>query len=245
MSVATVPNVRKGPPLIAPLERTVDPASQAAPSLGTGSPVIEQRFALNSIDWQSYRAISNALTGRHLRITYDRGRLELMTISRLHGTFCFLFAQIIAILTDEFSLPCGGCRDMTCDRESLERGIEPDECFYIENEAKVRGKDNLDMSVDPPPDLAVEIDISRDSRRRLSIYAALGVPEVWRFDGTSLTVYVRQTDGEYEAVAVSPHFPSVPPTEIEAILKRRQEMDDNALMRLFRARVRELKGPTP
>ena len=134
---------------------------------------------------------------------------------------------------------------MTCDRESLERGIEPDECFYIENEAKVRGKDNLDMSVDPPPDLAVEIDISRDSRRRLSIYAALGVPEVWRFDGTSLTVYVRQAHGEYEAAPVSPHFPSIPPTEIEAILKRRHEMDDNALMKLFRARVRELKGPTP
>ena len=244
MSVATAPSVRKGPPLIAPLERTVDPATEAAPPLGTGSPVTEQRFVLNSIDWQSYRAISHALTGRHLRITYDRGRLELMTISRLHGTFCFLFAQIISILTDEFSLPCGGCRDMTCDRESLERGIEPDECFYIENEARMRGKDNLDMSVDPPPDLAVEIDISRDSRRRLSIYAALGVPEVWRFDGTSLTIYVRQTHGEYEAAPVSPHFPSVPPTEIEAILKRRHEMDDNALMRLFRARVRELKGPT-
>ena len=134
---------------------------------------------------------------------------------------------------------------MTCDRDSLERGIEPDECFYIENEAKVRGKDNLDMSVDPPPDLAVEIDISRDSRRRLSIYAALGVPEVWCFDGTALTVYVRQTNGEYEAVAVSPHFPSIPLAEIEATLKRRHEMDDNALMRLFRTRVRELKEPTP
>ena len=245
MSVAPAPSVRKGPFLIAPLERTVDPAREAVPPLGTGSPVIEQRFALNSIDWQSYRAISNALTGRHLRITYDRGRLELNHVSSLRGMLGRLFHHFIAILTEEFSLPCGGCGDMTCDRKSLERGIEPDECFYIENEARVRGKDNLDMSVDPPPDLAVEIDISRDSRRRLSIYAALGVPEVWRFDGTSLTVYVRQTDGEYEAVAVSPHFPSVPPTEIEAILKRRQEMDDNALMRLFRARVRELKGPTP
>ena len=242
MSVATAPSIRKGPLLIAPLERTVDPATEAAPPLGTGSPVTEQRFVLNSIDWQSYRAISNALTGRHLRITYDRGRLELNKVSSLRGTLGRLFHNLIAILTEEFSLPCGGCGDMTCDRESLERGIEPDECFYIENEAKVRGKDNLDMSVDPPPDLAVEIDLSRDSRRRLSIYAALGVPEVWRFDGTSLTVYVRQANGEYETVPVSPHFPSIPPTEIEAILKRRHEMDDNALMKLFRARVRELMG---
>ena len=122
----------------------------------------------------------------------------------------------------------------------MERGIEPDECFYIENEPVVRGRDDLDFSVDPPPDLAIEIDISRDSRRRLSIYAALGVPEVWRFDGDSLTVYVRQASGEYEAVPVSPHFPAVPPAEIEALLKRRQEMDHNALMRLFRSRVREL-----
>ena len=244
MSVATAPSVRKGPLLIAPLERTVDPATEADPPLGTGSPVIEQRFALNSIDWQSYRAISHALTGRHLRITYDRGRLELMTISSLHGTLCRLVYTIISVLTEEFQLPKRGCGDMTCDRESLERGIEPDECFYIENEAKVRGKDNLDMSVDPPPDLAVEIDISRDSRRRLSIYAALGVPEVWRFDGTALTVYVRQTNGEYEAVAVSPHFPPIPLAEIEATLKRRHEMDDNALMKLFRARVHELIDTT-
>ena len=238
MSVATVPSVRKVPSHSESADNSIGPVSEAVP------PVIEQRFALGDIDWQTYRKISEALTGRHLRITYDQGRLELMTISRLHGMLCRLFARLVVLLTEEFELTCTSCGDMTCDRESLERGIEPDECFYIENEPVVRGRDALDFSVDPPPDLAVEIDISRDSRRRLSIYAALGVPEVWRYDGDSLTVYVRQPSGEYEAAPVSPHFPSIPPAEIEAILKRRHEMDHNALMRLFRSRVRELKGPT-
>ena len=242
MSVAVVPNVRRGPSPAEPVVHSAALPAEATSSPSAGSPENGQRFSLNSIDWQTYRKISEALTGRHLRITFDRGRLELMTISSLHGTLCRLVYAIVTVLTEELQLSKRGCGDMTCDRESLDRGIEPDECFYIENEARVRGKDNIDLSVDPPPDLAVEIDISRDSRRRLSIYAALGVPEVWRFDGDALTVYVRQANGEYETVAISPHFPSVPPAEIEAILKRRQEMDHNALMRLFRSRVRELIG---
>ena len=203
---------------------------------------VEQRLVLNDVDWNMYRKLSETLTGRHLRVTYDRGRLELMTISRLHGTLCRLLAQLIAVLTEEFQLPCGSCGDMTCDSESLDRGIEPDECLYIENEPLVRDRDTIDLSVDPPPDLAIEVDVSRDSRRRLSIYAVIGVPEVWRFDGERLTIYTRQASGEYQIVERSPRFPTVPPSELEAVIARRSEMDHNGLARLFRARVRELTG---
>jgi Uma2 family endonuclease len=201
---------------------------------------VEQRLVLDDIDWNTYRKLSETLSGRHLRVTYDRGRLELMTISRLHGTLCRLLAQLIAVLTEEFNLPCGSCGDMTCDSEPLDRGIEPDECFYIENEPRVRTRDHIDLSVDPPPDLAIEVDVSRDSRRRLSVYAALGVPEVWRFDGERLTIYSRQPDGKYQIVDRSPHFPTVPSSEVEGVIARRSEMDHNGLARLFRARVREL-----
>ena len=204
----------------------------------------DQRFVLQGIEWDAYRKISDALTGRHLRMSYDRGRLELMTISGLHGTLCRLLARLVETLTEEFGLPCRNCGDMTCDIETLERGIEPDECFYIDNELEVRGKDNIDLAVDPPPDLAIEVDVTRDSRRRLSIYSAIGVPEVWRFDGTTLSVYVRQPEREYLILDHSPRFPSVPPAELEAIIARRAEMDQNALVRLFRDRIRELCGRT-
>lgn len=203
---------------------------------------VERRLVLDDIDWSTYRKLSDTLSGRHLRVTYDRGRLELMTISRLHGELCRLLARLVAVLTEEFNLPCGSCGDMTCDSESEDRGIEPDECFYIENESAVRGKESIDLSVDPPPDLAIEVDVSRDSRRRLSVYAALGVPEVWRFDGSSLTIYTRQPDGKYQIADASPHFPAVPPAEVEAVIARRAEMDHNGLARLLRVRVRELIG---
>ena len=127
MSVAAVPIVRRGPSPAEPVVHSAALPAEATSSPSASSQENGQRFSLNSIDWQTYRKISEALTGRHLRITFDRGRLEFKTISCLRGTLCRLFAHLIAILTDEFSLPCGGCGDMTCDRESLDRGIEPDE----------------------------------------------------------------------------------------------------------------------
>ena len=245
MSIAEVPIARRGSSSTELAEKPFAAEAAETSSVEIDSVPSGQRFALNSIDWHSYRTISEALTGRHLRITYDRGRLELMTISSLHGTLCRLISHFIAVLTEEFGLPCCNCGDMTCDSESLARGIEPDECFYIEHEAVVRGKDHIDLAVDPPPDLAVEVDVSRDSCRRLSIYAALGVPEVWRYDGQSLTIYVRTPEETYAEVECSPHFPGISGKEIEAALSRRLETDQNGLVRVFRARVRELKGPTP
>jgi len=245
MSIAEVPIARRGISSAELAEKQFAAEATQTSSVEIDSIPLGQRFALNSIDWHSYRTISETLTGRHLRITYDRGRLELMTISSLHGTLCRLIYSIISVLTEEFQLPQRSCGDMACDHESLARGIEPDECFYIENEALVRNKDNIDLAIDPPPDLAVEVNVSRDSRRRLAIYAALGVPEVWRYDGQSLTIYVRTPEAEYAEVECSPHFPGISGQEVEAALSRRLETDRNGLVRLFRARVRELRGPTP
>src|SRR5262249_38374776 len=143
----------------------------------------EQRFRLGAVDWTTYRKISDALTGRHVRVTYDRGNLELMTISSKHGSCSRLSARLVQVLTEECGLPIYSCGDMTCDREDLDRGLEPDEGFYIENASRVRNKEQIDLTVDPPPDLAVEVDISRSSKSRLPVYAALRLPEVWRYDG--------------------------------------------------------------
>src|SRR3954466_9308750 len=151
-------------------------AESPAPLAGALAP--EQRFLLRDVDWTTYRVLANALGTRHLRLSFDGGSLEFMTISRLHGRLSRLLGRLVLSLSEDFGLPISSCGDFTLDRGDLERGLEPDECFYLQNEPLVREKEELDLSTDPPPDLAIEIDVSRDSRRRLRIYAEIGVPEV-------------------------------------------------------------------
>lgn len=199
----------------------------------------EQRFLLRGLDWAAYRRISETLTGHHLRLTYDRGNLELTTISSQRGRLSGLIARMVTVLTEELSLLICGCRDMTCDREDLERGIEPDEGFYIENEPMIRAKEEIDLSVDPPPDLTVEVDLSRSPKSRMSVYAAIRVPEVWRFDGDNLRIHQLGPDGQYTVVDFSPHFPFVSGNDLDRFLQQQTQMDDNSLIRSFREWVRE------
>jgi Uma2 family endonuclease len=162
-----------------------------------------------------------------------------MTISHLRANLRRLIGRVIDVLTEELKLPIHSCGDMTLDREDLERGIESDEGFYITNEPLVRGKDEIDLSIDPPPDLAVEIDVSRSSRRRMGIYAAQKVPETWLFDGEKIHIYRLNPDGQYVEVERSRYFPLVPMEEVTAVLSRRTHVDETSLIRSFREWVRE------
>lgn len=198
----------------------------------------EQRLSLGAVTWTTYQSISKALTGRHVRLTYDNGRLDFMTISGRHGILSRLLSRMIAILTEELNLPVLSCGDMTCDNEAALRGLEPDECFYLENEPRVRGREDIDLSIDPPPDLAVEIELSPATRDRMSIYAALHIPEVWRFDGTRLSVHQLATTGEYVESPQSRHFPGIVIAELRQFIERRTQTDENSLLKSFREWVR-------
>ena len=211
-----------------------------ATSTTTDSPDVMtgQRLVLRGIAWDEYQTIAQALDGRHVRLTFDRGTLEFMTISPLHGHLSRLLAQMIFVLTEELGLPRKSFGDMTCGREDLERGLEPDECFYITHEPEVRGKEHLDLTSDPPPDLAVEIDVTHAPRNRLDIYAALGVTEVWRFHNETLTAHQLNEDGHYEAIETSHHFPRLQMADVSRFLERRNELDETSLIREFREWVR-------
>jgi len=202
----------------------------------------EQRLLIRDLDWSRYRQISGALTGRHVRLTYDRGNLEFMTISSAHAHLSRLLAQFVIVLTEELGLPRRSFGDMTCDREDLDRGLEPDECFYITNEAAVRDREQIDLEVDPPPDLMIEVDLSPPGRNRPSIYAALGVPEVWRCNGDEVSVSVLTQDCRYAETDFSQCIPPLRPKELGAFLKRRNDIDETSLMREFRAWARNLAG---
>jgi Uma2 family endonuclease len=200
----------------------------------------EQRFLIHNVPWRGYIAIGEALRDRPgIRITYDRGNLELMTTSIEHEHLKYLLARLVDILSEELEVPVLGFGSATYQRKDLDRGLEPDACYYISNLGKVQGKKRIDLDRDPPPDLALEVEVSRSMLPRMNIYAALGVPEIWRFDGKKLRVYLRDVKGNYHPQSYSPTFPSLPLKELVHFIRRGKKEDDTTIVRAFRQWVKE------
>jgi Uma2 family endonuclease len=205
-----------------------------------GEPV--QRLLLYSMPWKSYDALLHALQNRRLRITYDRGTLEIMTISFPHEYFKKLFARMIEIMTLELNMALAPGGSMTFRRELMERGLESDECYWVANAGLMQGKKEYDIETDPPPDLAIEIDIHSSSLDRLAIYAALKVREVWRFDGA--TLQVNQLVGKkYRVKERSRAFPFLPVQELLRFVKQAETDDQTTVMRAFTQWVRKTLVP--
>jgi Uma2 family endonuclease len=203
----------------------------------------EQRFLLDNITWQQYEEIGKALQDRAgLRITYDRGRLELMTTSPIHEIYKMRLGRMLETLCEEFNLPLEPRGNMTFKREDLARGLEPDQCYWIAHEAQVRNKQEWDPKSDPPPDLVIEIEISRETQDRMSIYAALGVPEVWRLKGESLVACLLLPGDGYQQQDRSPTFPTVPLQELVRFLTPPPGVDYLTAIHQFRSWVRGLIG---
>jgi Uma2 family endonuclease len=143
------------------------------------------------VSWRTYTRILRALADRRgVRLTYDRGSLELMTRAHEHENQDRLLGRLVVALTEERGLPIKRGGATTFRRRQLKRGLEPDGCYRIANEALVRGKTKIDLRRDPPPGLGLEIDISRSSLNRLAIYEALQFPEVWRLKNQNLICYL-------------------------------------------------------
>ncbi len=202
-----------------------------------------QRFVLHDIDWEGYQSVLKILGDRPVRVTYDRGTLELMTPLPIHERYKSLFGRMIKALTEEldFDLYSFGSTSLGC--VELDRGLEPDECFYISSARKLRDPRNIDLKTDPPPDLAIEIDITSSSERRLSIYSSLKIPEVWLFDGENLTVLRLQDDGSYRTSERSEELPFLPMADIAAFIRDYQPGTDTQWAKASRRWVRETIVP--
>jgi Uma2 family endonuclease len=179
-----------------------------------------------------------AFEGRRLRITYDRGALEIMTLSSEHERFKRLLALLITALVEELGWHMAGFGSMTFKRRRRKHGLEPDECFWIQSELQVRGKDRIDLRRDPPPDLTIEIDWTHSLLNRPAIYAALGVPELWLYDGQTLRVLLLGPSGRYADSPQSRAFPFLPLAEVARFLGQRAAMSETDLVRQFRVWVR-------
>jgi hypothetical protein len=152
---------------------------------------------------------------------------------------------MLEVLTEELALPLVGGGSMTFKHRRRRRGLQPDECFWIASEPQIHGKLHIDPLVDPPPDVVLEIDITSSSIDRMKIYAIMRVPEVWRSDGSSLAFEILGPDGKYHPANVSRAFPRVTPADLLRFLALRTQLDENAIIRQFRAWVRQQIGHPP
>ena len=142
------------------------------------------------VSWDDYERLLEALAERpHLRLSYDCGRLEIVTHGMSHGAYERLIEDLVRVACQVFRLKLEKFGSATWKRQSLSRGAEADASYYVENARLIIGQREINLESDPPPDIVVEIDITNDSLRKFTIYAALGVPEVWRYDGQTCRFY--------------------------------------------------------
>lgn len=197
-----------------------------------------QRVLLTDVSWQEFEAILEDL-GEHraARVAYDNGTLEIMTPLPEHERQKEIIGDLVKALLEELDIEFCTLGSTTFKNQQMVKGIEPDNCFYIEHEALVRGKDRLDLTVDLPPDLALEVDVT--SRTHPTIYEALRVPELWRFEKRKLQINIWQ-HGKYVVSETSPNFPNLSLVEvIPQFLEQSQTLGRNKAMKAFRAWVRE------
>jgi Uma2 family endonuclease len=151
---------------------------------------VEQRIVLYDISWETYeRLLADHLDNSVPHFTYDRGVLAIVSPLPEHEKVNRTISLLVELLAEEFGVDLENLGSTTFKREDWKRGFEPDTCFYIQNEERVRGKADLDLNVDPPPDLVIEVDITSPSVPRFPIYARFGVPEVWRYDRERVQIY--------------------------------------------------------
>src|ERR671915_2304007 len=202
----------------------------------------EQRVVLNNIGWNTYEhLLADHGDNSAPRLTYDRGELEIMSPSPEHEKFNRRIAQLVLAVAEELDIEAEDLGSTTFRREDLERGFEPDSCFYIQNEEQVRGKDRIDLAVDPPPDLVIEIDITSPSFSKLPIYAQIGVPEVWRYDGQRLAILTLEGT-EYAERTESIVLPPVTSNVLNDFVEKSKSMKRTAWLEEVREWSRENSG---
>jgi Uma2 family endonuclease len=208
---------------------TVSPVIHQTPPPQTG-----QRVILHGVSWATYeRLLADFQDSHAAHFAYDRGVLEIMVLSFEHEKINRLIHTLFEVIAAEMDVDFENAGSTTFKRADLARGFEPDTCFYIQNVEHIRGKKEIDLAVDPPPDLIIEIDISSPSLNKFPIYAQIGVPEVWRHDGTTLTIFTLKS-GEYHAQEASIALPGLTGQVITQFLEDSQTMKRTEWFRRMR-----------
>ncbi len=197
-----------------------------------------QRLLIHDVDWSEFEHILEELgEKRAARIAYSERILEIRMPLPKHEREKSILGDVVKILLEELEIDCECFGSATFKRQEMDFGIEPDDCFYIQNHRAVMGRDRLDLSVDPPPDLAIEVDVT--SKTQINAYLSLGVPELWVYEGQKLKIYGLQA-GDYQSVDVSPTFPTLPIlTWVTEVLAQSLTEGRSPALRALRQKVRQ------
>lgn len=201
----------------------------------------EQRLLLHNISWETYERLLADQQGGAPRFTYDRGVLEIMSPRAAHEEPNRALALLVEVLAGELDLDVRNLGSTTFRREDLQRGFEPDSCFYLQHEPQIRGKDEIDLLIDPPPDLVIEVDITHSSLDKLPLYAQVGVPEVWRYDGKRVAILALAGES-YGEVTRSSALPALTGADLARFIEESRAMRRAAWLRHVRAWAREHGG---
>ena len=165
-----------------------------------------QQLLLRNISWDEFETILKLEENKSARISYSKGMLEIMVQLPEHEFCKKILASLVETLLDELGIDFWPLGSVTIKKKSMREGVEPDECYYITNAVAVRGRDRLNFETAPPPDLAIEIDIT--SRTAFDNYEVLGIPEFWKYDGKQMQINVLR-DGKYIITQTSDIFPQI------------------------------------
>jgi Uma2 family endonuclease len=205
----------------------------------------EQLFVFEDVDWSFYQTVLHQLEDRHVFVTFDGKRLEVMSPSWKHERHSDLLARLVVMACEESQLPFLTGGSTTFKKKDLNRGLEPDHCFYIQNVRARVGKRKVNLATDLPPDLAIEVEISHRLLDRIGIYGRLRIPEIWRHDGTSTSVLLLGRSGRYKPAQRSAAIPWLPLDELDRLLQRSWSMDDLEWSKLARMKMRQIFKRAP
>ena len=201
-------------------------------------PLSENRVLLYGVSWETFeRLLADVGDRRKTLFHYINGTLEIMSPLSLHEGSSRFFDRLLTIFVDELDIDMRCLGSLLMKIPELKIGGEPDSCYYIKNELTIRAQENVIVGQDPPPDLVLEVDITNPSDRRLPIYALLGVPEVWRYDGYSLEFLALQ-NGKYIPIETSLSFPTLPAAIIVEYVQKRLLLGESKTLKEFRGWVK-------
>ena len=203
----------------------------------------ESRVLLRNISWKTYESLLEDLADCSApRLTYDRGDLEIMSPQAKHENASKTITLFVGVISEELQIEIQDLGSTTFKREEFERGFEADVCFYIKKADLVRGKDRLDLPADPPPEIVFEVDITGSSLHKDSIFAQLGVPEVWRYDGENVEILIRSGDG-YRKSNVSAALPFISTEVLENFISEGRTLSRLEWFKKVRAWARQQSKP--
>jgi Uma2 family endonuclease len=194
---------------------------------------VDSAILMTGATWKTYEALLEQYDGLPQRINFDGGVLEVMTLSAEHEMYSRFLVKLMTVIELDRGISIAARGSSTLKQLRRQKGLEPDECFYIANESKIRLKDRIDLSIDPPPDLVVEIDITHHVVDREAIYAAFGVREMWKFDGRNVEAF-KLSRGKWQRIETSLSLPFLKPAELSPFLRRLKKQDERTVLLAFR-----------